>query len=125
MYHGRMIHAAVEIENLRRHRARSGPELSIASVVRISADDARKINERLGEIIELWHELIPGHLSKHTSIAGLRRGVLHINVETAAAAFELDRLLRGGVTHQLRKRFRGSLIRIKTRVCTFESPAAD
>ena len=116
MYHGRMIRAAVEIEQLRRHRARPGHDLAIGDSVRATADVARKTNDRLGDLIDLWNELVPGHLVRHTSIAGLRRGVLQINVDTSSAAFELDRLLRGGLTHELRKRFRGSLARIKTRV---------
>lgn len=116
MYHGRMIRAAVEIEHLRSHRARLGRDLAIGASIRATADVARKTNGRLGDLIDLWNELVPAHLARHTSIAGLRRGVLHISVDTSAAAFELDRLLRGGLTHDLRKRFRGSLIRIKTRV---------
>ena len=121
MYDGRMIPAAVEIDKLRRHRARMGHDLGIGTLVRASADTARKTNDRLGEIIELWNTFVPGHLAKHTSIAGLRRGVLHVDVETSAVAFELDRLLRGGMTHELRRRFRGSLVRIKTRVCPLDA----
>jgi hypothetical protein len=116
MYHGRMIRAAAEIEQLRRHRVRTGHDLAIETFVRATAENARKTNDRLGSLSELWHELVPPHLARHTAISALRRGVLHVHVDTAAAAFELDRLLRGGLTHDLRKRFRGSLIRVKTRV---------
>jgi hypothetical protein len=38
-----------------------------------------------------------------------------VSVDSSSAAFELDRLLRGGLTNELGRRFRGTLVRVKIR----------
>jgi hypothetical protein len=67
-------------------------------------------------LIELWEGLIPPELAARTALTSLRRGVLHVVVDSSSAGFELDRRLRGGLAHELRRQFRGTLVRVKTRV---------
>jgi hypothetical protein len=113
-------HAAVEpirtIEELRRHRARPQRETSIAPIVGAWARNATRVQRRLGELIALWEELLPAEVASRTAVTGLRGGTLQVNVDSAAAMYELDRLLRGGLEQSLRERWRGSLMRVRVRL---------
>jgi predicted nucleic acid-binding Zn ribbon protein len=111
-----MHDAARQLEKLRQLRCKPLPDLSIARLVGSTADHARRTQKKLGELIALWEEIVPAEVAAHTSVTGLRAGVLHVVVDSSSAAYDLDRLLRGGVLDVLRKRFRGSLVRVKTRV---------
>ncbi len=55
-------------------------------------------------------------LAGRTSLVGLRGGILEVRVDSSSVRFELDRLLRGGALEELRRRHRGSLLRIKIRI---------
>lgn len=110
-----------KIEQLRKHRASKAKDLSISSVVAEIAHDSARTHKRMGELIALWEELVPVHIAEHTSLSGLRKGVLHVIVDSSSAAFELDRLLRSGLTNEIRSRFRGSMVRVKTRIGKFNA----
>ena len=114
---------ARQIKQLQSNRAAKPRDLSIADVVSATADHAERTHKKLGTLIELWEELVPADIACHTSLSGLRTGVLHVVVDSSSAAFELDRLLRGGLTNELRKRFRGTLVRVKTRTAPLDAPA--
>ena len=109
----RSIH---QIEFLRKIRARPGRDLSVAAVIADTASSAARTHKKLGELIELWERLVPEDIASHTSLASLRGGVLHVIVDSSSTSFELDRLLRCGLTNQLRREYRGTLVRIKTRL---------
>src|SRR5688572_31570296 len=114
-----MIPAAMKLEKLRQFRRRRDRDTSIATVVGDIAVHTTRTQRRLGELIELWERLVPGAIAAQTSLVGLRGGVLHVIAETSAAHFELDRLLREGLTQELRRNFRGTLVRIRTRLGRF------
>jgi len=105
-----------QIEQLRQRRAPKAKDLSIASVVAATADHAARTHKKLGELIALWEGLVPANIAAHTSLSGLRGGVLHVIVDSSSIAFELDRMLRSGLTADLRSRFHGTLVRVKTRI---------
>jgi hypothetical protein len=107
-----------EIQALQSRRGRTGRELSIGATIEREADEATRVHRRLGQLIGLWQELMPQQVADHTALSGLRHGVLHVIVDSAATAFEVDRLLRSGVEARLKQRFRGSLMRVRTRVGT-------
>jgi len=109
----RSIH---QIEKLRKLRARPARDLSIAGVIADAASTAARTHKKLGELIELWERLVPADIAAHTSLTGLRGGVLHLIVDSSSTSFELDRLLRCGLTDQLRRQYRGTLVRVKTRI---------
>ena len=104
------------IENLRRARAAPDVDLSIAATIRQTAETASRTHRRLGELIDLWSELIPADLAQRTQVKALRGGVAYIDVETAPDLYEIDRLLRDGVEAEMRRRFGGSLIRVRLKV---------
>lgn len=111
-----MIDVASQIERRRRLRARRRPPLTICGDVRAVAAEATRTHRRLGHLIELWEAMVPREVADHTTLVALRRGVAHVSVDSASTGYELDRLLRGGLTEDLRRRFRGTLVRVKIRV---------
>jgi hypothetical protein len=105
--------AAHEIERMQRLRGRPDPAVGVADLVRTMQRTGDRVRRRLGSLIELWSELVPPHLASHTSIAGLRGGILHVRAESAPVAFEIDRLLREGLLAELRRRYEGTLARVR------------
>lgn len=104
------------VERLRRLRSRSGPDTSIAELVAATARDATRTHKRLGALIQLWETLVPKELADHTRVSGIRGGVGHVVVDSAATAYELDRHLRGGLEDQIRQRYPATLVRIRVTV---------
>lgn len=112
-----MTHPALQrIGQLQAWRGRRPFDPSIAGFVSAVADGAQRTQRRLGELAELWQELLPPEIANQTALAGLRGGVLQVTADSSAVSFELDRLLRGGVEADLRRRYRGTLVRIRIRV---------
>ncbi|HRP62429.1 MAG TPA: DUF721 domain-containing protein [Phycisphaerales bacterium] len=108
------------IEQLREHRARPQRETTMDGVIRSIADSARRTHKKLGSMIELWEQLVPAEIASHTAVVGLTRGVLHVHVDSASTAYQLDRLLREGLETQLRDTYRGTLVRVRTKIGPLE-----
>jgi hypothetical protein len=106
------------LEQLQARRGRREVDLSIRGVVQAAARDAQRANRRLGQIIDLWHEVIPPDLTRHCAIVGLRSGSLQVEADSAAVVYELDRFLRDGGTDELRRRYRGTLMRVRVRLAS-------
>ena len=111
-----------QLQILREHRGTRERDPSIGKLVASTAQHAHRTHRKLGRLVALWDELVPSEIASHTSLSGLRNGVLHVIVDSSSAAFELDRMLRGGLAAQLQQRFGGTLVRIKTRIGTLEGP---
>lgn len=105
-----------EIEVLRRHRTPHEPDLSIGSLVAEHARYAQRTRAQLGQMIDLWFQLVPAELRNHSAICALKRGVLTVDVDSASVRYELDRRLREGLADQLRQHFRGTLRQVKIRL---------
>jgi hypothetical protein len=104
-------------------RAKPQRDLSIGGNVQSTAASAKRSHMKLGELIALWEQVLPGHLSLQTSLTGLRGGVLHVLVENSAALFEIDRALRSGAEAEIRRRFSGSLVSVRTRLGKIDASA--
>jgi hypothetical protein len=102
-----------QLERFRENRSKPERELSVAAMIRGTADTAARTHRRLGELIDLWSEIVPDDLASGTTVTALRGGVLHVTVDSSSRLYELDRLLRGGVTDELRRRYSGTLTRVK------------
>ncbi len=107
-----------DIEKLRKHRSPAEPDLSIGSLVAEQARYAQQTRAQLGQMIDLWFQLVPTEVRNHTAIFALQRGVLMVDVDSASVRYELDRLLRGGLNEALRKHFRGTLRQVKLRLAS-------
>ena len=105
-----------QLDTLRKYRRRRERETSIHDLVAQARQTAKRDEKRLGSLVRLWEECIPPALAARTALNGLRRGVLHVRVDSAATGFELDRVLRSGAEAQLRAAYRGTLLRVRTKI---------
>ena len=115
-YDAPMSDAAHEIRRLQSLRGRRDKDLSIAGIIDSVQEQAIRTNKRLGELIELWDELVPAPIAEATTLIGLRGGVLRVAADSSAVAYELDRHLREGLLAELRGRYRGTLARVKVQL---------
>ena len=111
-----MLDPINEIENLREWRSRKGRDLSILGAVEGIQTSARHSHRKLGELIDLWNELLPGDLARASRLRGIRGGLLQVEVESSAKLYEIDRRLREGLLRELRSRYHGKLVRVKIRL---------
>ncbi len=112
-YDSGVVDAATQIEQLRKHRQRRERDLSITQLVGAMADDARRTHRRLGALIDLWSQLVPGELEQHSRVLGVRGGVVQVQCDSSSTKYELDRLLRQGLEQELRKRYPSTLTKIR------------
>jgi hypothetical protein len=110
------------IEQLRATRARRQFDHSITSIIAGTQKNAMRTHRRLGEFIDLWERTVPPRLAAQTTVTGIRAGTAHVLVESSAALYELDRLLREGVEQTLRSQYRGTLIRVRLRIGPGDEP---
>lgn len=108
--------AARAIERLREYRVRRKPDLSVTPMIEAIARRSTRAEKRLGQLVDLWEAGIPPEIAAHTRLKSLRGGVLHATADSAAVAYELDRLLREGLLATLRKSYNGPLSRVRVTV---------
>ena len=105
-----------DLQRLRELRQRPQRDLSITSLIESQKRSARKAQQQIGELAELWTELLPESLHARTTLLGMRGGVLQVAADSSSVAFELDRRLREGLLHSLRNRYSNTLTRVKVRL---------
>ena len=93
--------AAARLERLRGYRNRSLPDLSLSFLEPQFQREVARPFKQLEGLAELWPTLVPPDLLDHTRLESLSRGVLRVIVSDAARMYQLDRLLREGLTRQL------------------------
>ena len=94
---------------------RSRPSIYQGAITRIHRD-AKRTSRHLGDFIEHWQALLPREIAAGTSVESARGGTIHVRVKNSAIAFEVDRLLRGGVLAKLRSSCSITVADIKVRV---------
>ncbi|MFK7788871.1 MAG: DciA family protein [Phycisphaeraceae bacterium] len=99
------------LDRLRADRSLPKRDLSLGFLTKQFKKDVAKPFKQLGDLSDLWRELLPSHLVERTRLVGLSRGVLHVEVDNPAAHFEIDRLLRGGLQKQLIEGHKGPAFR--------------
>ncbi len=92
------------------------PTDSIGGDVTRFRSDIERRSERFGNAAEVWAQLIPQQMRLDTRLAGLSGGTLTVVTGSAATSYALDRLLRGGVDHQILAATQGKILRVKMRV---------
>ncbi len=73
---------------------------------------AKRVRE-LGQLAEIWDEVIPESINEHTALESFNRGVLTVMVDSSAHRFQLQTLLEGGIRREIQARFRGALNKIR------------
>lgn len=103
--------AQEHLERLRTNRSLPNPDLSLGFLAEQFKREVAKPYKQLGDLAVLWAELLPASLVERSRLVGLSRGVLHVEVDHAAAHYELDRLLRGGLQKRLIQAHKGGALR--------------
>ncbi|MFZ4721715.1 MAG: DciA family protein [Phycisphaerales bacterium] len=107
-----------EIDRIRRLSGwRTRPERGAAVQGDVAgfARDLRKLERSIGAATDAWARLAPAELQTCATVETLRGGTLTLRVDGSAAAYEVDRTLRGGLEANLRMAVPG-LMRVRTRV---------
>lgn len=99
------------LDRLRQNRSLPKPDLSLGFMSEQFKRDVAKPYKQLGDLSELWGQLLPARLVERTRLVGLSRGVLHVEVDNPAAHYEIDRMLRGGLQKQLIEGHKGPAFR--------------
>ena len=73
---------------------------------------AKKVRQ-LSNLAEIWDQIIPRQLARHTALEGFTRGVLTVLVDSASHRFQLRTLLDGGLTAAIRERFSGAINKVR------------
>jgi hypothetical protein len=102
------------LDRLRASRSLPKRDLSLGFLSKQFQQEVAKPYKQLGDLAALWAELVPQRLVKASRLVGLSRGTLHVEVDHAAAHFEIDRLLRGGLQQDLITRHKGPAFRTVT-----------
>ncbi|MSR69360.1 MAG: hypothetical protein EXS17_03335 [Phycisphaerales bacterium] len=92
------------------------PTDSIRNEVSRFRTDIERRSERFGNAAEVWARLIPEQVRSDTRLSGLAGGTLTVVTGSAATSYALDRLLRGGIDHEILTATNGKIIRVKMRV---------
>lgn len=103
--------AQQHLDRLRKSRSLPKPDLSLGFMAEQFKREVAKPYQQLGDLAELWRELVPAKLVERSRLVGLSRGTLHVEVDNPAAHFEIDRLLRGGLQKQLIQGHKGPAFR--------------
>ncbi len=99
------------LNGLRERRNRKDPDLSLGFMREQFKRDVQKPHEQLGDLAEIWSQLLPDALTEHTRLVSLTRGVLRVSVDSSGRLYELDRLLRSGLFDELVTRHKGKAVK--------------
>ena len=100
-------------------------DASIGKLVRDTKKRAQRDEKRFSSFSEAWEQLVPPTLLAASRLAGSRGSTITIEVDSSAAKYELDRLLRSGLETNLRSLYTGPLTRIRTRLGGQGHPSSD
>ena len=73
---------------------------------------AKRVRQ-LSKLSEVWDDVVPQEIAEHTALESFNRGVLSVLVDSASHRFQLQTMLDGGLTGEIRARFSGALNKIK------------
>lgn len=79
---------------------------------------AKRVRQ-LSKLSEVWDDVVPQEIAEHTALESFNRGVLSVLVDSASHRFQLQTLLDGGLTGEIRFRFSGALNKIKLKLGQF------
>lgn len=91
-------------------------DVSIVRMVNDLAREARRDIDRVGAFAEAWRAAMPPELVDATWIESSSPVQLLVGVESSAAAFAVDRALRGGALAALRRTLQAPGLRVRTRI---------
>jgi len=103
--------ASEHLDQLRRHRNREDPDLTLGFLKQQFKRDIARPAKHLGDLVALWQQLVPAAMIEATRLESLSRGVLHVTVRSSVELYELDSLMRTGLERELVTRHAGPAFR--------------
>jgi hypothetical protein len=113
------------LNRLRQFRNRPTADLSLRFMADQFKKQVEKPYKQLGNLGQLWSQLLPQELAGHTRLESFSQGVLRVGVDSSAHLYALDRLLRQGLQNELITRHTGKAIRrvqLKVSAAAFDAP---
>ena len=105
------------LKRLRQWRSLRDKDLSLGFLQPYFQRNIARPFKQLESVVPVWQRLVPEELQSHARLESLRRGVLHVAVDSSAHLYELDRLLRSGLERQLISQYKGyGLSRVQLRI---------
>ena len=105
------------LNRLREWRNRPDKDVSLEFLEEQFKREVEKPYKQLHAMAVIWDELVPEAMAEHVWLESLSRGVLRVAVDSSAALYELDRLLREGLEQELIRRHKGPAFRsVKLRI---------
>ena len=108
------------LDRMRVYRGRREPDLSVAAMAAALERATAQRQRALGDVIDVWNELVPERVRGYTAVDGLAQGTLTLTVASSSASYELSRVLRDGLERTLVARMPTRIRRIKVRVAAEE-----
>ena len=69
--------------------------------------------KQLSRLSEIWDEVVPEQIARHTALESFNRGVLTVTVDSSTHRFQLQSLINGGLGKLIQQQFGGAINRIK------------
>jgi len=73
---------------------------------------ARRVRQ-LSRLAVVWDEVVPEPVRDHTALESFSNGVLTVVVDSAPHRFQLQTMLRGGLTRAIQASFSGTLNKVR------------
>jgi hypothetical protein len=107
---------AEHLENLRQWRNRKRPDLTLGYLKKYVAKKYTRPLKQMGPFAELWQKALPPRLHERTALVALHNGVLTIHIADSPTLYQIDRLMRSGVEHQLKSQAKTAITEIKLKI---------
>jgi hypothetical protein len=104
------------LDRMRPFRARHERDVSMEAALQSLERQLREQHNAVGDIIDVWNEIVPAPLQGIASIGGISQGTLTLVCATSGASYEISRALRDGLERTLMQRLPSRVKRIKVRV---------
>lgn len=105
-----------EVKRICESRVRRERDVSIVRTVGAMVREARTNERRNARVAEALERALPAELLEHVWIDGATAAQVSIGVESAAAAFQVDRAMRESGLAMLRAALGAPTLRVRTRV---------
>lgn len=104
------------LDRMRPFRARHERDVSMEAALQSLERQLREQHNAVGDIIDVWNEIVPAPLQGIATIGGVSQGTLTLVCATSGASYEISRALRDGLERTLMQRLPSRIKRIKVRV---------
>ncbi|MDI9402430.1 MAG: DciA family protein [Limnohabitans sp.] len=104
------------MNRIRQYRGRREPDVTVDRVLGALERDFAQRRRELGDVVDVWNDLVPRNARNMASVGGVAQGTLTVVVETSGAMYEVSRLLRDGLERALVDRLPGRVRRVKVKV---------